>query len=98
MKGIARLPPVEYPGHLTTRKVDHSGQIRWKDDERLFLSHTIHNEIVGLEEIDDGMWALFYGPVLLARFDERGRRFYGCSFPARNRRANSQADTASRAT
>ena len=71
------LPPIEYPGHLMTRKVDHSGQIRWKDYERLFLSHTLHGEIVALEEIDDGMWSLFYGPVLLARFDERERRFYG---------------------
>jgi len=71
------LPPIEYPGHLMTRKVDHSGQIRWKDYDRLFLSHTLHGEIVALEEIDDGMWSLFYGPVLLARFDERERRFYG---------------------
>jgi transposase InsO family protein len=71
------LPPIEYPGHLMTRKVDHSGQIRWKNDERLFLSHTLHGEIVALDEIDDGIWSLFYGPVLLARFDERERRFHG---------------------
>ena len=32
---------------------------------------------VGLEEIDDGIWSLYYGPVLLARFDEREMRFYG---------------------
>ena len=34
-------------------------------------------EWVGLEEIDDGIWSLYYGPVLLARFDERGMKFYG---------------------
>jgi hypothetical protein len=43
----------------------------------LFLSHTLHGETVALEEIDDGIWSLFYGPVLLARFDERERRFHG---------------------
>ncbi len=71
------LPPIEYAGHLQTRKVDHTGMIRWKNNSRLFLSHTLHGEIVGLEEIDDGVWSLYYGPVLLARFDERERRFYG---------------------
>jgi len=71
------LPPIEYAGHLLTRKVDHSGMVRWKNKERLFLSHTLHGETVGLEEIDDGVWSLYYGPVLLARFDERERRFYG---------------------
>jgi len=70
------LPPIEYAGHLEIRKVDHSGMIRWKNS-RLFLSHTLHGETVGLEEIDDGIWSLYYGQVLLARFDERERRFYG---------------------
>jgi len=70
------LPPIEYAGHLEVRKVDHTGMIRWNND-RLFLSHTLEGEIVGLEEIDDGIWSLYYGPVLLARFDEREQRFYG---------------------
>ena len=72
-----KLPPLEYAGHLLTRKVDHSGMIRWNNDARLFLSHTLHGETVGLEEIDDGVWSLYYGTVLLARFDEREKRFYG---------------------
>jgi putative transposase len=70
------LPPIEYDGHLQVRKVDHRGTIKWRN-EKLFLSHTLSGEIVGLEEIDDGAWSLYYGPVLLARFDERERRFYG---------------------
>jgi len=70
------LPPIEYAGHLEVRKVDHTGMIRWNND-RLFLSHTLEGEIVGLAEIDDGIWSLYYGPVLLARFDEREQRFYG---------------------
>ena len=70
------LPAIEYPGHLEIRKVDDRGMIRWKN-EKLFLSHTLSGEIVGLEEIDEGAWSLFYGSTLLARFDERERRFYG---------------------
>lgn len=71
-----KLPPLEYDGHLEVRKVDDRGTIKWKN-EKLFLSHTLNGELVGLEEIDDGTWSLYYGSVLLARFDERERRFYG---------------------
>lgn len=49
--------------------------MRWKD-ERIFTSKTLAGEVVGLEEIDDGVWSLCFGPVLLARFDEREMRFY----------------------
>ena len=70
------LPPIDYPGHLEIRKVDDRGAIRWKN-EKLFLSHTLMGEMVGLEEVDDGVWSLYYSSVLLARFDERDRRFYG---------------------
>ncbi len=72
----AKLPPIEYPGHLEVRRVDPNGTIRWKD-KPLFLSHTLGKEVVALEEIADGVWSLYYGPVLLARFDERERKFYG---------------------
>ena len=69
------LPPIEYGGHLEKRTIAHNGMMRWKD-ERIFTSKTLAGEVVGLEEIDDGIWSLYYGPVLLARFDEREMRFY----------------------
>jgi len=50
--------------------------MRWKR-ERIFTSKTLTGEWVGPKEIDDGIWSLYYGPVLLARFDEREMRFYG---------------------
>jgi transposase len=34
-------------------------------------------ETIGLEEIVDGIWSVYHGEVLLARFDEREKRFYG---------------------
>lgn len=70
------LPPIEYAGHLETRKVEHNGMMRWKKG-RIFTSKTLSGEYVGLEEIDDGVWSVYYGPVLLARFDEREMKFYG---------------------
>ena len=70
------LPPIEYAGHRETRKVGPNGMMRWKNGV-IFTSKTLRGDWVGLEEIDDGIWSLYYGPVLLARFDEREMRFYG---------------------
>lgn len=50
--------------------------MQWKSD-RIFTSKTLGGEWVGLEEIDDGIWSLYYGPVLLARFNEREMKFHG---------------------
>ena len=40
-------------------------------NDRIFTSKTLSGEFVGLEEIGDGIWSVYYGPVLLARFNER---------------------------
>jgi hypothetical protein len=48
--------------------------MRWQNG-RIFTSKTLSGEWVGLEEIDDGIGSLFYGPVLLARFDKREMKF-----------------------
>jgi hypothetical protein len=72
----ATLPPIEYAGHLEKRKIEHNGMMCWKNG-RIFMSKTLCGEYVGLEEIDDGIWSVYYGPVLLARFDEREMKFYG---------------------
>jgi len=70
-----RLPPVEYPGHYETRKVDHTGMIRWKD-ERIFISHTLEGETIAFEEVDEGIWSVYYSTLLLARFDAHERKFH----------------------
>ncbi len=67
---------VEYPGHYEVRSVRSDGSIKWQG-ELLFVSEVLHGEPVGLEEIDDGIWSLCFGPLLLARFDERDRRLEG---------------------
>lgn len=71
-----RLPPLEYPGNYETRKVDQNGMMKWKKS-MIFVSHTLSGQVLGFEEIDDGIWSVYYGAVLLARFDERDRLFYG---------------------
>jgi transposase InsO family protein len=64
-----RLPPPEYPGHFEVRKVSKNGGIRWKKGW-VNISHSLLEEYVGLEEVDDGVWSLYFGPALLGRFHE----------------------------
>jgi hypothetical protein len=70
-----RLPPIEYPNHFEKRKVATNGCMKWHD-RFVFVSRPLIGEYVGLDEVDDGVWSVFYGPVLLARFDERDRRLH----------------------
>jgi transposase InsO family protein len=65
----ARLPPVEYPGYFELRRVHHTGEIKWRN-RALFLSSVLAGELVGLEEIEEGLWSVYFSSYLLARFDE----------------------------
>ena len=38
------------------------------------VSAVLVHEDVGLEEIADGIWAVYFGPVRLGTFDERAGR------------------------
>lgn len=71
-----KLPPLEYPGHYEIRKADDGGLISW-NGVKLFLSSTLAGEHLGLEQIDDHLWSIYYGTLLIARFDERERKIYG---------------------
>ena len=71
----ARLPAIEYPGHYEVRRVTHNGCMFWQRDY-LFVTRVLTNEYIGLEEIDEGVWSVYFGPLLLGRFDERERRIY----------------------
>lgn len=69
-----RLPELTYPGHFEWRRVTHQGDLRWKG-RRLFLSSVFARELLGLEEIEDGVWSVYFAHQLLARLDEHLWRF-----------------------
>jgi transposase InsO family protein len=68
----ARLPPLEYPGHFVVKRVTDAGTIRFQN-QLLFLANALQYYHIGLEEIDDGIWSIYFGSILLARLDERDR-------------------------
>jgi len=65
-----RLPKLEYPSHAEVRLVSNNGGIRW-NGQYLYVSQAITQQHVALEEVDDGIWSLYYGPVELGRLNER---------------------------
>lgn len=72
----ARLPAIEYPGHFRVYYVSRNGGIRF-GKRWVSLSHVLIEEYVGLEEIDDGIWNVYFGTFFLGRFDERERHIHG---------------------
>ncbi len=66
----ARLPRIEYPAHFEVRRVSHNAGFRWKS-KHVSASHVLIDEYIGLEEIDNGVWEVYFGPIWLGRLDER---------------------------
>lgn len=66
----SRLAPFAYPAHYTVKRVTTAGTIRLRS-KLLFIAHALTHESIGLEEIDDGLWSIYVGPMLLARVSER---------------------------
>jgi putative transposase len=64
------IPQPIYPGHFEKRRVSNAGCIRFKSQVH-FVSQAIKGEWIGLEEIDNGIWSVYFYDVLLARFDEQ---------------------------
>ena len=66
-------PPLEYPDRFEVRYVSANGGIRW-NHQWVNVSHVCIGEYVGLEEIDDGVWNVYFGPLKLGRLLERHMR------------------------
>lgn len=70
------IEPPTYPAHFEVRRVSRNNGIRW-NSQWINVSSTLREEYIGLEEVGDGIWSVWFGPVLLGRFDERELRIYG---------------------
>lgn len=66
----SKLLPLEYPDRFEVRYVSANGGIRW-NNAWVNVSTTCIGEYVGLEEIDDGIWNVYFGALQLGRLLER---------------------------
>lgn len=60
----AKLQHPEYPAHFEVRKVSTNGGIRWAC-LRVLVSNLLGGEYVGLEQVADDIWAVYFGLVSL---------------------------------
>lgn len=65
-----KLPPIEYPAHFEKRLMSRNGGFRWAS-KRVPLSHLLEGQYIGLEEVGDGIWDVYYSDVRLGQMDER---------------------------
>lgn len=71
----AKLPAPTFPGHYLVRRVSNAGTFRFQP-RQLFMSITLLQEDIALEEAADGIWSISFYDVLLARLYARDFRFY----------------------
>ena len=64
-----KMPEPKYPEHVEKRLVSNAGCFRFKK-QVVFLSQALKQEWIALEEVDDGVWSVYFYDVLLARLDE----------------------------
>ena len=67
-----RIIPPTYPGHSEIRRVSTAGTFRLHNGQQ-FFTQALNGEMIGLEEVQDGVWNVIYYETLLGRFDERTR-------------------------
>jgi putative transposase len=74
-----RLPEPEYPRGFLVEQVYDSGCIRL-DGVTWYLSPCLAGELVGVENVGDGRWAVHFGPLALGILDraQTQRRGYQC--------------------
>jgi transposase InsO family protein len=64
----SRLPEVEYATDWEVRVVSLGGQIRWAG-ERVFVSHALDGERVGLEQIEEERWRVWFSSYEIGVLD-----------------------------
>lgn len=63
-----------YPAYCEVRRVTKNGALRWKSTQWVMVSTSLIDKYVGLEELGDGIWRVYFRQKLLGYFDEKNRR------------------------
>ena len=74
-----RLPEIVYPDDYIIRKVHHQGDLKWRG-KHIYLSRTLAREYVGLEQIDDRFWIIYFADIKLAKLDDSQGKIVRFSF------------------
>lgn len=80
-----QLPPISYPEHFRVAETYPNGVISFERTQ-WYISGCLISERVGLEEVGDDRWKVYFGPIALGILDvrnarERGNRAFGLLVP-----------------
>lgn len=70
-----RSEPYDYPGHYLVRRVSRCGTIRVLRNQ-VFVRQTLNEGYVGLEEVDDGVYDLFFCFYHIGRYELQGNKIH----------------------
>ncbi len=62
------LPEMIYPDDMDVRSVKHQGDICW-NNRHVYLTSVLAGEVVGLRQVAEHRWDVFFGPIRLAQLD-----------------------------
>jgi transposase InsO family protein len=71
-----RFEPYEYPGNYLVRRVSRCGTIRVVHNQ-FFVSQALNEEYVGLEEVDNGIYDLYFCFYQIGRYNLRLNKVEG---------------------
>ena len=74
-----KLPELEYPDYYQRYQVRSNGVI-YSHNGQIYVSHLLQGETVGLEEVDDGILDVYYGPIRLGYIDLQDQRGKSCPY------------------
>lgn len=68
-----KLLPAEYPLNYEVRSVGSKGYVRWRGEE-VFIGEALIGERVGLVEIAEGVWSVYFSAIEIGRYDVRTQK------------------------
>jgi len=71
-----RIGTYDYPLHALVRRVSRCGTIR-VIGKQIFVSQTLNEEYVALEEVEEGMYDLYFCFYLIGRYELKTNRIHG---------------------
>jgi len=66
----SKLPPIEYPDYFEVKPVSSNGVV-YAHTGQVYVSNLLIGEYVGMEEVDDGLWDIYFGSVRLGGYNLR---------------------------
>lgn len=86
------LPELTYPDDMQVRWVKTQGDISWKG-HHVYLTETLARELVGLRQINEDLWDIYFGPIRLAQLDTASQRLIHLARTTRGKYLNRKQES-----